>query len=201
MVYSWPEHSQPQKPFPDLLCVGFGGFYVPWRKCCCSDAIVHENCKFSLNYKNHFHYILSSLLPGFRLLVICWPQFGLEAWGFLVAVVFLFVVLLWNIDYFSSILLWMFIHKRNVFVQVYPHRHCFSFTVAFNKAFLTDPAAWLSESSPIPPAHLPGCLSIENLSSILCCFIWLTFPWILYSYFMVLTFKNKDIIERYAWSA
>lgn len=56
MAYIWPEHSQPQKPFPDLLCVGFGGFCVPCRKYCRSDAIFHENCKFSLNYiyKNYF---------------------------------------------------------------------------------------------------------------------------------------------------
>ena len=159
MVYSWPEHSQPQKPFPDLLCVGFGGFYVPWRKCCCSDAIVHENLQIFPELQEPFPlYSLQSSswfqTVGNMLASVWFGGLGSSCCCCIfVAVVFLFVVLLWNIDYFSSILLWMFIHKRNVFVQVYPHRHCFSFTVAFNKAFLTWSCCvtlWNFPHSPLP---------------------------------------------------
>lgn len=83
MAYIWPEHSQPQKPFPDLLCVGFGGFCVLCIKYCRSDAASHETAKSSLAIRTYS----SQPCSWFQALGNVLASFCLEALGFLFAAI------------------------------------------------------------------------------------------------------------------
>lgn len=86
-------------------------------------------------------YSSQSSPPGFILLVIFWPHFCVEALRFLLpwSFLFWFVFPVWNeINYFSSFLLWLFIHKRNVSAQICLHVHRFRFPGAFGQRQKTD---------------------------------------------------------------
>lgn len=186
--------------------------YVLCVRYCRAEATAHENCEAFLSHK----HLLPNLALGFRLWVIFWPRFVWRLWGFLVLLSLMFCIcglkcrliisLTSDFDFLfkGEKSLCKPTHTHTIFVSLrhllrgmrrVAVRSCTLFSKLAGYV-LTDPTGWpwfpppSSKSFWARKAFLPYCL---------CPFTWLIFPWSLYSYFMVLASKNKDMTEKHAW--
>lgn len=155
MVYSWPEHSQPQKPFPGLLCRFWQLLCTSmWRKCCCSDAIAPWTLQIFPELQEPFPLYSSPVFllaqtVGNMLAPLLFCRLG--DFFFCCCCLFCFVVLLWNIDYFSSILFdCLFI--REMYHVSLPTQTLLQFQCGFNNKGVLNWSRWVTLwSSPLPP--------------------------------------------------